>query len=124
MIIKLGSIVLCAGDASSTSGDPTGPDGLNVRLSPGTEDYEYINADGIDSEHVGCDRVSVSFGVTRTYATVAAAQSAAVSLNVNAPRQGALTADSATLITQATLRDMDIRQVGCSLLIRYSFEGF
>jgi len=124
MVIKLNSIILCAGAGAGSPGDPTGPDGLNIRLSPGTEDYEYINAPGVASEHVGCDRKAVSFGVARTYATVDAAQAAEITLATGTPRQGSLDIDGAPVIAQATLREQDIRQVGCTLLIRYNFEGF
>jgi len=124
MVIKLNNIVLCAGSAAGSPGDPTGPEGLNMRLSPGTEDYEYLNAPGVDTEHVGCDRKAVSFGVARTYDIEAAAQAAEVTLMASAPRAGELAIDGKAVIAKGTLRDLDIRQIGCTLLIRYSVEGF
>ena len=124
MTITLNNTILCAGSNAGTPGDPTGPDSLDQRLQPGTEDYEYINAPGIDAQHIGCDRVSLSFSVTRTYPTVNAAQTAAITLKATTPRQGLLAIDGTTHIAQATLRDMDTRQIGCSLIIRYALEGF
>ena len=124
MQIKLNGVTLCAGGAGGAEGDPVGPEGINIRLSPGTENYEYLNADGIEAEHVGCDSCAVSFGVTRTYGTVAQAQTVAIGMKAAAPRQGALEIDGAALLAKATLRDLDIRQIGCSLVMRYSVEGF
>ena len=124
MVIDFNGTILCAGDSSAVAGDPTGPDKLSVKLTPGTEDYEYVDAVGIDAEHVGCDVVGLSFSVVRTYATLAAARDAVVSLTASAPREGALSVDSRAFIAKAALKDMTIRQVGCSLVINYSIEGF
>jgi len=124
MVIKFNGVVICAGDSAAAAGDPVGPDGVNVRVTPGTEDYEYLGAPGIDAEHVGCDVAGVSFSVTRTYATVEAARAAVFSLAASTPREGALLVDGNALIVKATLRDMAIRQVGCSLIINYTIEGF
>jgi len=124
MTITLDNVVLCAGDSAATDGDPVGPDGSNVRVAPGTEDYEYIGAEGIAAEHVGCDVTGVSFGVARTYATVEAARAAVFSLTLSTPREGTLYVDGRTLIAKAVLRDMNIRQVGCTLIINYTIEGF
>ncbi|MCL1922043.1 MAG: hypothetical protein FWG50_13395 [Kiritimatiellaeota bacterium] len=124
MTIVFGGDILCAGGRSDGAGSPSGPDGLNIRLAPGTEDYEYGGADGIDAEHVGCDALSVSFGVVRTYASTAAADAAAIVLTTGATRSGALAVDGTAVMARATLRDVSVRVSGCTLFVNYTIEGY
>jgi len=124
MTITFNGETLCAGDSAVAEGDPVGPDGLRIHVVPGTEEYEYLGAEGIAAEHVGCDTAGVSFRVARMYASIPAARSAAFSLKASTPRQGVLSVDGSALIAKAVLRDMDIRNIGCTLVINYTIEGF
>jgi hypothetical protein len=136
--IKIGSFLLCEDGERSLNGSPVGPIDGKGGLVPGTDDREYIGADGIEPEHVGCDRKSLSFAVSRVYSTPALAFAAWVAMvqpptaaNLSAgavPRVGALTvtdgAAVSTVMQHAALRSLDHVQVGCALALRYTFEGF
>lgn len=136
--IKLGNYLLCEDGERSTGGSPVGPIDGKGGLVPGAEDREFIGADGIEPEHVGCDRKSMAFSVSRVYATPAAALAAwaamvqpptVVNLAAGAvPREGALTvtdgATVTTMMSKARLGGLECVQVGVALALRYSFEGF
>lgn len=136
--IKIASYLLCEDGERSSGGSPVGPVDGKGGLAPGTDDREYIGAAGIVPEHVGCDRKSVSFAVSRVYATPALAFAAVAAmvqpptaanlLTGAVPREGALTvtdgAAVSTVMQWAALRGLDYVQVGCALALRYTFEGF
>ena len=71
MTIKLGSYVLCAGDTRNSAGDPVGPQNLRLQETPGVAVREFVGADRVKPEHVRSDSGSVTFGVTRTFASAA-----------------------------------------------------
>jgi len=114
---------LCAGEARATDGSASGPIDLYGGKQPGTVDREYIGAAGMEPEHIGCDRVSLSFGVIRTFTTAALASAAAVALKTGVPAVGALKIDSATYMTLARCT-FSFGQVGCTLSIKYNLEGY
>ena len=73
MTISLGTTILCNGDSRNATGNPVGPNNLRMRLAPGVAVREFVGADRIQPEHIRCDSGTISFGVTRTYDTEAAA---------------------------------------------------
>ena len=64
---------LCAGQTRNATGDPVGPRDLRIVEAPGVAAREYVGADRVEPEHIRCNSGTISFGVTRTYASVAAA---------------------------------------------------
>ena len=134
MTITLGNATLCAGQARNSTGSPVGPRDLRMQLSPGVAVREYVGADRVQPEHVKCDSGSISFGVTRTFATPEAAITYATSTFLNEPNEGVLTVgttkifgtrtvgnttvDAKCVVTQRTLA-----VVGCSVAVNYSITG-
>lgn len=123
MDIKIDNAVLCFGDHQTTAGDPIGPDNLRVRLQRGVDVYEYIGAAGIDSEHKGCDRKSISFGVTRTYGSEADAKAAILTV-MALDMEGAVTVSSTAFMAKGNVLSLDVAQIGCSLICSYMIEGY
>ncbi len=125
---------LCAGDARNSSGNPMGPRDLRMQLTPGVAIREFVGADRVQPEHVKCDSGSISFGVTRTYATEALALAYATGAFLSEPSEGVLTVggtklfgtrtvgnttvDAKCVVTQRTLA-----VVGCSVAVNYSITG-
>ena len=125
---------LCAGGARNSTGDPVGPRDLRIQLTPGVAIREFVGADRVQPEHVKCDSGSISFGVTRTFATPEAAITYATSTFLNEPNEGVLTVgttkifgtrtvgnttvDAKCVVTQRTLA-----VVGCSVAVNYSITG-
>jgi hypothetical protein len=123
MQIKIDNAVLCYGDAAATAGDGVGPDNYRSRLVRGIETFEYIGAPGIDSEHKGVDRKTMSFSVVRTYATPAlalAGETAVYALDM----EGAVTVDSTTRMAKGNVISLDIQHIGQSLICSYVIEGY
>lgn len=114
---------LCAGDARAADGTSCGPMDLSGGKTPGTIDREYIGADGVAPEGVGCDRVTLSFGVLRTFATPALASAAAAGLKAAVPATGAVTIDQSAYMAAARC-SYSFGQVGCSLSIKFNLEGY
>jgi len=123
MEIKIDNAVLCFGDHQTTAGDAIGPDNLRIRLQRGVDVYEYIGAAGIDTEHKGCDRKVISFGVTRTYGSEALAKAASLSV-IALDMEGAVTLSSTAFMTKGNVLSLDIVQIGCSLICSYQIEGY
>ena len=125
---------LCAGDVRNSSGNPMGPRDLRMQLTPGVAIREFVGADRVQPEHVRCDSGSISFGVTRTYATEALALAYATGAFLTEPNEGVLTVagtkifgtrtvgnttvDAKCVVTQRTLA-----VVGCSVAVNYSITG-
>ena len=105
-------------------GSPVGPEGLDLRTQKGVLDREPIGADGIDSEHVGCDRRALTFSVRRLYASQAAALAGLAALEQDCPAQGEVKLGGHALITKATLRGLSARLKGRELSAVYTFEGY
>ena len=110
---------LCKGDARNSAGDPVGPSDLRMAETPGAVLREYVGADRVEGEHVRCDSGSVSFGVTRTFATVAGAYLAE-------PKKGVLKFGDAAVfgaghVSVVTQRTMAL--VGCTVAVNYTIQG-
>ena len=126
MTIKLGSTFLCKGQERNSTGDPVGPNNLRMQLAPGVAVREYVGADRVQPEHVRCDSGSLTFGVTRTFATVAAALTYLKGAFLAEPSEGQLTFDDTdvfganhkSVVTQRTAA-----LVGCTVAVNYSITG-
>jgi len=123
MEIKIDNAVLCFGDHQTTAGDAIGPDNLRIRLQRGVDVFEYIGSAGITSEHKGCDRKSISFSVTRTYASVATAEASVLTV-MGLDMEGAVTVDGNSFMALGNVLTLDIAQIGCSLICSYQIEGY
>lgn len=123
MTITLGETVLCAGQTRNSTGSPVGPSNLRMQLSPGVAIREYVGADRVKGEHVRCDSGSVSFGVTRTFATEAAALAYVKGGFVAEASAGALKFDDATVFANAAVTQRTADLVGCTVVVNYSITG-
>ena len=115
---------LLAQPSRSRDGTPAGPDNLEYRAQKGVLDREPVGAQGIDTEAVGCDRRTLTFSATRTYATPAAALEAFATVETECPDLGAVKLGAATLIGKATLRSISARMTGVTITVVYAFEGY
>ena len=126
MTITLGNATLCAGQARNSTGDPVGPNNLRMQLAPGVTVREYVGADRVQPEHVRCDSGSLTFGVTRTFATVDSALTYLKGAFLAEPSEGQLTFDDTdvfganhkSVVTQRTAA-----LVGCTVAVNYSITG-
>ena len=124
MTIKLGDYVLCAGDTRNSAGNPVGPSDLRMQLAPGVAVREYVGADRVQPEHVRSDSGSLTFGVARTFATVADALAYLKEPFISEPSEGPLKFDDVavfgpkSVVTQRTAA-LD----GCTVHVVYSITG-
>ena len=117
---------LCEGQTRNSTGSPVGPSNLRMQLSPGVAVREYVGADRVQPEHVRSDSGSVTFGVTRTFATVDAALAYLKGGFVSEASEGQLKFDDMdvfganhkSVVTQRTAA-----LVGCTVAISYSITG-
>ncbi len=123
MTITLGSTTLCAGQARNSTGSPVGPRDLHDAETPGVILREYIGADRVTPDHVGCNHGTVTFGVTRTYATVAEATAYALVGHRSEAVSGELKYDDATVFASAAVTARSIAQIGCTVVVNYTIEG-
>ena len=126
MTITLGNTILCAGQARNSTGSPVGPRDTKNAETPGVVLREYVGADRVQPEHVRSDSGSLTFGVTRTFATVAAALAYLKGDFLTEPSEGQLKFDNAdvfganhkSVVTQRTTA-----LVGCTVAVNYSITG-
>ena len=134
MTITLGSTTLCAGQTRNNTGDPVGPRDLRIQLTPGVAIREFVGADRVQPEHVKCDSGSISFGVTRTFATPEAAITYATSTFLNEPNEGVLTVGTTKIFGTRTVGNTTVDAkcvvtqralavVGCTVAVNYSITG-
>ena len=129
MTITLGNTTLCAGQARVTGtpignvGDPVGPSDLRMQLAPGVAIREYVGADRVQGEHVRCDSGSVSFGVTRTFATPEAALAYISGAFLSEASAGALKFGETTVFAKAAVTQRTAAHVGCTVAVNYSITG-
>ena len=125
---------LCAGDMRNSSGNPMGPRDLRIQLTPGVAIREFVGADRVQPEHVKCDSGSISFGVTRTFATPEDAITYATSTFLNEPNEGVLTVgttkifgtrtvNGTTVDAKCVVTQRALAVVGCSVAVNYSITG-
>ncbi len=136
MTITLGSTTLCAGQTRNNTGAPVGPRDLRIQLTPGVAIREFVGADRVQPEHVKCDSGTISFGVTRTFATPDDAITYATSTFLNEPNEGVLTVGTTKIFGTHTLSDnttevdakcvvtqRTLAVVGCTVAVNYSITG-
>ena len=123
MTITLGSTTLCAGQARNSTGSPVGPNDLRMQLAPGVSIREYVGADRLQGEHVRCDSGSVSFGVTRTFATPEAALAYISGAFLSEDSAGALKFGETTVFANAAVTQRTAAHVGCTVAVNYSITG-
>ncbi len=114
---------LVAGQARNSTGDPVGPNDLRMQLAPGVAIREYVGADRVQGEHVRCDSGSVSFGVTRTFATPEAALAYISGAFLSEDSAGALKFDDQTVFANAAVTQRTAAHVGCTVAVNYSITG-
>ncbi len=124
MTITLANTTLCAGDTRSVAGAPIGPDNLRGSLAPGVLDRAYIGAPGVKPLEIGNDRGSISFSVTRTYATSADALAYISGSFLTEARFGELKLGDSTIMTNAAVRDRRFAHFGCTVIVSYQIEGY
>ena len=123
MTITLGSTTLCAGQTRNNTGSPVGPRDIIDNEAPGVVMREYVGADRVAGDHVRCDHGSVTFGVTRTFATVADATQYALVGHRSEATVGALKYDDTTIFENAAVTSRSIAQIGCTVVVNYTIEG-
>ena len=129
MTITLGNTTLCAGQARVTGdpsgevGDPVGPRDLRMQLSPGVAVREYVGADRVQPEHVRSDSGSLTFGVTRTFATPEAALAYMSGEFLSEDSEGALKFGETTVFAKAAVTQRTAAHVGCTVAVNYTITG-
>ena len=123
MTITLGNTTLCEGRARNSTGSPVGPNDLRMQLAPGVAIREYVGADRVQGEHVRCDSGSVSFGVTRTFATPDAALAYISGAFLSEDSEGALKFGETTVFANAAVTQRTAAHVGCTVAVNYSITG-
>ena len=129
MTIKLGSYVLCAGDTRNSAGDPVGPQNLRLQETPGVAVREFVGADRVKPEHVRSDSGSVTFGVTRTFASAADALAYIRTRLVGGqqtsePSEGQLKFDDVAVFGPKSVVTQRVAAlVGCTVAVNYSITG-
>ncbi len=123
MDITLDNYLLCRSDGRYDDGTPVGPGKMTGRLTPGTLDRDYIGAEGVDTEPIGCDRKILHFSATRTYPAEALALAGYLAA-FDCPRSGEIKIGGKTLIKKATLKDLAADVDGVTLTLDYQFLGW
>ena len=129
MTIKLGDYVLCAGDTRNSAGNPVGPQNLRLLETPGVAVREFVGADRVKPEHVRSDSGSVTFGVTRTFASAADALAYIRTRLVGGqqtsePSEGQLKFDDVAVFgPKSVVTPRVTALVGCTVAVNYSITG-
>ena len=124
MTITLGSTTLCAGDQRNTTGSPVGPNNFRMHIAPGVAVREFVGADRIQPEHIRCDSGSVTFGVTRTYATEALALAYAASDFITEAKEGQLKFNSTNIFgAKSVVTERTLAVVGRTVAVNYTIQG-
>lgn len=118
---------LCAGGTRASDGSPMGPADVHRIERPGAAIREYVGADRVEGEWVKCDSGTLSFSVTRIFATEAAAAAYALTGLGSEPREGALKAtegsETVTIFSHCVMTGRETSQVGVAVAVQYTFEG-
>lgn len=123
MTIQLGSTTLCHGD-SRTPGEASGPINLTVSEVPGVAVREFIGADRVEPEHLGCNAGTVSFTVARTYGNVNAALNYVESGISSEAVEGQLKFGSTNVFgKKSVVTNRTVQLIGCSVRITYTIQG-
>jgi len=114
---------LCAGRSRNSSGDPIGPEGMSGSDMPGVVTHDYIGAARETPELVRCNHGTVSFGVTRTFADLDAAEAYMASTFWNEGSEGALYYGSRKVYDSACVNSRTYAWVGNTVKVNYTIEG-
>ena len=124
MVISLGSSVLCAGSVRDSYGSPAGPEDLQISEVPGVAVREFIGADRIRPEHLGCNAGTVSFSVARTFGTVEGALAYISEGIFSEAVEGQLKFDEAAVFgSKSVVTNRRVSLVGCTVKIAYTIQG-
>lgn len=123
MTVTLGSTTLVHGQERYQNGNATGPDNLRMSLTPGVSMREYVGANRVQGEHVTCDRGTVTFDVSRTFASVADALAYVRGNFLGEDSEGALKFDNDTVFAQAAVTGRAVAVVGRTVAVSYTIEG-
>ena len=115
---------LVAGQSRNSTGDPVGPSDLRMAVTPGVAVREYVGADRVQPEHVRCDSGSVSFGVTRTFATEALALAYIATTIHGEASEGQLKFDSTNVFgAKSVVTQRVAALVGRTVHVNYTIQG-
>lgn len=118
---------LCSGDERKTDGTPFGASDVTSDETPGSALREFVGADRVQGEHVGCDRGTLTFRTTRIFATVAAASAWAIAGHRAEAKAGALKVTvggtTTTVFENCAVVSKRISQVGVAVVTQYTIEG-
>ena len=124
MTITLGSTTLCAGQARNSTGKPVGPNNLRIAETPGVAAREYVGADRVQPERVRCDSGTLTFGVTRTFADVAAALAYISGSFLSEASEGQLKFDNTNVFgAKSVVTQRVAALVGCTVAVNYTIQG-
>ena len=124
MTITLGSTTLVAGQARNSTGSPVGPSNLRIAETPGVAAREYVGADRVQPEHVLCDSGTLTFGVTRTYGSVANALAYLSGAFLSEASEGQLKFDNANVFgAKSVVTQRVAALVGRTVAINYTITG-
>lgn len=123
MVIKIGDTVLCAGQSRNNTGSPIGPANMRGTDTPGVITRDYIGAAREHPELVRCAHGSISFEVTRTFATEADAAAYMATDFWTEGAEGPLTFDATTVFEHACVNNRNHSWVGCTIMVSYTIEG-
>lgn len=119
--------VLCGGDGRKTDGTPFGASDVTTDETPGSALREFVGADRVQGEHIGCDRGTISFRTTRIYPTVAAASAWAIAGHRQEAAAGTLVVavggTSTTVFQKCAVVSKRISQIGVAVVTQYTIEG-
>ena len=115
---------LCAGQARNSTGSPVGPSGLRIAETPGAAVREYVGADRVQPEHVRCDSGTLTFGVTRTYGSVADALAYISGSFLSEASEGQLKFDNTNVFgSKSVVTQRVAALVGCTVAVNYTITG-
>ena len=124
MTITLGSTYLVEGQTRNSTGSPVGPADLRIAESPGAAVREFVGADRVQPEHIRCDSGVVSFGVTRTYGSVADALAYLSGSFLSEASEGQLKFDSTNVFGPKSVVTQRVAAlVGRTVHVDYTIQG-
>ena len=124
MNITLGSTYLVEGQTRNSTGSPVGPADLRIAESPGAAVREFVGADRVQPEHIRCDSGVVSFGVTRTYGSVADALAYLSGSFLSEASEGQLKFDSTNVFGPKSVVTQRVAAlVGRTVHVDYTIQG-
>ena len=114
---------LVAGQERNTTGSPIGPEDQRGSDTPGVVTRDYIGAAREHPELVRCNHGSVSFGVTRTFASVSSAETYMETTFWSEGSEGALYFGSTKIFDFACVTSRTYAWVGNTVKVNYTIEG-